>query len=65
MWKLNDLRGAEMDSEIIKKAKAGDNRALEEIYNQTRQTVYFTALGIVKNEEDAEDLVQDTYIKSV
>lgn len=52
-----------MDSEIVKKAKAGDSRAMEEIYNKTRQMVYFTALGIVKNEYDAEDLVQDTYIK--
>lgn len=52
-----------MDSEIVLKAKSGDAQALEQIYNETRQMVYFTALSIVKNEEDAEDLVQDTYIK--
>ena len=53
-----------MNSEIVKRAKAGDGQALEELYRETRQMVYFTALGIVKNEDDAEDLVQDTYIKA-
>lgn len=52
-----------MDVEIVQKAKTGDSHALEEIYNETRQMVYFTALGIVRNEDDAEDVVQDTYIK--
>ena len=53
-----------MDSEVVKRAKAGDTGALEEIYNETRQMVYFTALGIVKKEDDAEDVVQDTYMKA-
>lgn len=52
-----------METEIVRRAKGGDSRALEEIYNETRQMVYFTALGILRNEEDAEDVVQDTYIK--
>lgn len=53
-----------MDDEIVKKAKAGETQALEAIYADTQQMVYFTALGIVKNQEDAQDLVQDTYIKA-
>ena len=52
-----------MDVEIVQRAKTGDSHALEEIYNGTRQMVYFTALEIVRNEDDAEDVVQDTYIK--
>lgn len=52
-----------MDVEIVQRAKTGNSHALEEIYNDTRQMVYFTALGIVRNEDDAEDVVQDTYIK--
>lgn len=52
-----------MDVEIVQRARTGDSHALEEIYNGTRQMVYFTALGIVRNEDDAEDVVQDTYIK--
>lgn len=52
-----------MDTEIVERAKAGDTDALENIYNETRQMVYFTALGILHNKDDAEDVVQDTYIK--
>lgn len=52
-----------MDVEIVQRARTGDSHALEEIYNDTRKMVYFTALGIVRNENDAEDVVQDTYIK--
>ncbi len=53
-----------MDGEIVRRAKEGETQALEELYADTRQMVYFTALGIVKNEQDAQDLVQDIYMKA-
>lgn len=50
--------------EIVKSAKTGDNRAFEALYNMTRDSAYFIALSITKNEQDALDIMQDSYIKA-
>ena len=49
-------------AEVVK-YKNGDGRAFETIYNMTNQAAYFTALKIVKNEDDAQDVLQDSYVK--
>ena len=41
----------------------GDGKAFETVYNMTNETAYFTALKIVRNEDDAQDILQDSYIK--
>lgn len=40
----------------------GDKDALRRFYEQTRTAVYGFALSIVKNAQDAEDVLQDTFI---
>ena len=42
---------------------AGDGSALAAIYEQTRTPVYAFALSILKNQQDAEDVLQDTYLR--
>ena len=49
--------------ETVGKAKLGDSEAATELYNLTERMVYFTALKIVSDEEEARNIVQDTYIK--
>jgi RNA polymerase sigma factor (sigma-70 family) len=49
-------------AEVIK-YRNGDGKAFEAIYNMTNQAAYFTALKIVKNEDDAQDVLQDSYVK--
>lgn len=49
-------------AEVIKHQN-GDGKAFEAIYNMTNQAAYFTALKIVKNEDDAQDVLQDSYVK--
>ncbi len=49
-------------AEVIK-YRNGDSKAFEAIYNMTNQAAYFTALKIVKNEDDAQDVLQDSYVK--
>ena len=44
-------------------AKKGDGRAFEQIVLQTERAVYNLALSIVKKEEDAEDVTQETYLR--
>ena len=49
---------------IIDGAKAGDNSAFEDLYNMTKKSAYFIAYSITKNEQDAMDIMQDSYIKA-
>lgn len=35
---------------------------LEKIYNEGYKPVYWTAMALLKNEADAEDVVQDTFV---
>lgn len=48
---------------LIEKIKSGDSEAFEELYRLTSPKAYFVALQILKNEHDAEDILQETYIK--
>lgn len=41
----------------------GDRDAMAALYRQTGSAVYGFALSIVKNRQDAEDVLQDTYIQ--
>lgn len=42
-----------------------DEESFEHIYNQTKHSVYALIVSIVKNKADAEDIMQDTYIKMI
>ena len=37
-------------------------KELEKIYNEAYKAVYWTAMSLLKNEADAEDIVQDTFV---
>ena len=37
-------------------------KELEQIYNEAYKAVYWTAMALMKNEADAEDIVQDTFV---
>lgn len=49
---------------IVPKAQGGDPKALDELYKSTSRAVYFTCLSLLKKEQDAEDLMQSTYIRA-
>ena len=38
------------------------DKELEKIYNEAYKAVYWTAFSLLKNEADAEDIVQDTFV---
>ncbi len=40
-------------------------KELEQIYNQAYKPVYWTAMSLLRNEDDAEDVVQDTFISFI
>ena len=37
-------------------------KELEQVYNEAYKAVYWTAMAFMKNEADAEDIVQDTFV---
>lgn len=49
-------------TELVKKAQSGDEKALEEIYSFTRPHIFNMAYSVLKNRDDAEDIVQDCYV---
>ena len=48
---------------LIDQVTAGDKEALAGIYHVTRTAVYGFVLSMLKNVTDAEDVLQETYIK--
>ena len=48
--------------ELVQKAVAGDREAFEELYRETCRSVYFTCLGFIKDEQEAQDVTQDVYL---
>jgi len=52
-----------MGSSIIKRAISGDPEALTSLINQYRDIAYNLALSIAKDDEDAKDITQDSFLK--
>lgn len=48
----------------VQRTVQGDTKAFEELYMATNQRVYFICLHFLKNEQDAKDAVQDTYLST-
>lgn len=50
--------------ELIEEAKGGDHLAFEELVRLTHADTYTLAYRLVGDEEDARDVVQDTYLRA-
>lgn len=55
---------AEQDDQLIAQAREGDQRAYWKLVNRHQKTVYHVAYKIVRNEETAEDISQETFMKA-
>lgn len=49
-------------TEAVEKAKQGDQKAKEVLYTETCQHMFFLAKSIVKSDEEAMDIIHDSYI---
>ena len=49
----------------VEAAGRGDNKAFEVLYRETERSVYFTCLKLLKNEDNAKDVMQDTYMTAI
>ncbi len=56
-------RDAEILDKFIERISNNDKDALAEIYRMTNASVFGFALSILKNMQDAEDVLHDTYLR--
>jgi RNA polymerase sigma-70 factor (ECF subfamily) len=49
---------------LIQAAQAGNRTAFRELYEQNKRKIFALAYQYVKNREDAEDILQETFIKA-
>ncbi|MDW8106605.1 MAG: sigma-70 family RNA polymerase sigma factor [Armatimonadota bacterium] len=52
------------DEQLAAKARAGDTSAMEELYLRYRQPVFRMVYRSTRNIEEAEDIVQDVFLKA-
>lgn len=53
----------QLNEDLIHRTAAGDMIAMEELYINTKSDIYGYALSILKNAENAKDVMQETYLK--
>ncbi|MEG1896051.1 MAG: RNA polymerase sigma factor [Oscillospiraceae bacterium] len=61
-----DFAAAQRDTQCesyIERMASGDKAALSALYETTKSSVYGFALSLLKNPQDAEDVLQDTYLQ--
>lgn len=60
MWRKDPFYD---EAEILARIAQGDQRAFELIYQKYHARIYHFALGYLKNEMDAEEVVQEIFLK--
>ncbi len=57
------LRERELDAELVSRVQAGDSDAFRQLFEKYHRRAFAVSLGVVKNKQDAMDVVQDAFIK--
>jgi RNA polymerase sigma-70 factor, ECF subfamily len=58
-------RETRTEARLLAAAQAGERKALESLLTPHAQTLRYVCLGILRNADDAEDAVQETYFRAV
>jgi RNA polymerase sigma-70 factor (ECF subfamily) len=62
---IEAIRIFEMKEEVlIKQAQDGDKGALKMLYEENKKKIFYLAYQYVHNAEDAEDILQETFIRA-
>ncbi|EHQ25172.1 sigma-70 family RNA polymerase sigma factor [Mucilaginibacter paludis] len=60
----NFSENAKNDFKLVNKAREGDQKAFAELMHRYKDSIYFMALKMVNNKEDAMDLTVETFAKA-
>lgn len=52
------------ETELVERARRGDREAFRELVERHQDDVFYLALGLLRNRDDAEDVVQDVFIRT-
>ncbi|MBE6771687.1 MAG: RNA polymerase sigma factor [Ruminococcaceae bacterium] len=52
-------------AELVVKIQNGDKSVFDELYKLTSERAYFVAFEFTKNNQDAEDILQESYVKAL
>ncbi|MEM1418817.1 MAG: sigma-70 family RNA polymerase sigma factor [Myxococcota bacterium] len=53
----------ERDRELVRAVQAGDQAAFRELFERYHRRAYAVAFGVVRNKQDALDVVQEAFVK--
>ncbi len=53
------------DAELVRRAKAGELAAFEELVNRHQRQIYTLALRILRHQQDAEDVTQQAFLSAL
>jgi RNA polymerase sigma factor (sigma-70 family) len=59
------MTAAILDPELVERAKSGDLHAFEALANRHEQRVYSLAFRMLRQEQDAEDVTQQTFLSAL
>lgn len=62
--RLSRAAGRTDDRELVRKAQKGDKQAFEELIRRHQHRVFAVARGILKRQEDVEDISQQVFVKA-
>ena len=62
---ITQSRAVDPDPELVRAAKAGSYEAFEQLVDKYERPIYTTAMRIVRRPEDAEEVVQETFLSVV
>lgn len=53
------------EADLVSLARSGDEGAIRKLLQDNNQRLFRVARGVVRNDAEAEDIVQDTYVKAL
>ena len=59
---MKDKQTTQIPPELVRRAQSGDREAFAELYQQTGATIYRTVCAMVRDEQTAWDIHQNTYL---
>jgi RNA polymerase sigma-70 factor (ECF subfamily) len=60
---LPDGSSSKGDHDLVQRVQAGDSAAFRELFDKYHRRAFAVAMGVVKNQDDALDAVQEAFVK--